>query len=222
MRTAARLMLALALVAPALPVSVAQAQDRNMAHVHLGHVADRFAGTPSDAGLIAAALAEAQVAAQHAGLAGQEPENLAYIKQHTVHVLHAIDPTVEEEGPGGGYGAKQAAGNAIQHITMAADFEGASTAVEVLGVQIATATGNVVRWADELIAVGQQILASEDAAAVVELVAEMATLANKIVGGFDVDEDGRITWQEGEGGLRQASEHADLLKRAEGLGGPER
>lgn len=219
MRTAARIVLALALVAPALLASEAGAQDRNMAHVHIGHVADRFAGTPGDAGLVAAALAEAQIAAQHAGLAGQEPENLAYMKQHTVHVLHAIDPTVEVEGPGNGYGVKQAASNAIQHITMAADWEGASTAVDLHARYISTAAGNVVRWSDELIAIGQQIQASEDAEAVVELVAEMATLADKIVNGFDVDEDGRVTWQEGEGGLRQVTDHADLLKRAEGLGG---
>lgn len=219
MRAVARLTLGLALVAPALLVSDAvHAQTPNMAHTHLGHVADRFNDTPANRGLLATALAEAEVAAQHAGLAGEEPENLAYMKQHAVHVVHAIDPTVEAEGPALGYGVKAAATAVIQHMGMAADFEGASAAMDILGEQVLASASNVVRWSDELLAVAAQIKASEDAAATLELVGQMSVLATKIVEGQDVDEDGSISWREGEGGLRQVEAHVSLLKRAEGLG----
>jgi hypothetical protein len=219
MRSAARLMLGLALVAPALLVSeAASAQAANMAHTHIGHVADRFGNTPANRGLLATAIAEAEVAAQHAELAGAEPDNLAYMKQHTGHVLHAIDPSVEAEGPALGYGVKQAATAAIQHIEMAADFEGASTAVDIHAAHIATAARNVVTWCDELIAIAQQIQAADEAEAAAELIEQMAAIAGKIASGHDADGDGQIGWQEGEGGLRQAEQHATLLKRAEGLG----
>jgi hypothetical protein len=36
-----------------------------------------------------------------------------------------------------------------------------------------------------------------------------------------VNSDGTIGWQDGEGGLRQAEQHATLLKRAEGIAGNE-
>jgi hypothetical protein len=219
MRSAARLMLGLALVAPALLVSEAASAQANMAHTHIGHVADRFNNTPANRGLLATAVAEVEVAVQHAGLTGQQPDNLAYMKQHTGHVLHAIDPSVEAEGPALGYGVKQAALATIQHIEMAAAFDGASVSVGIHAEHIATAARNVVRWSDELIAIAKQIQAAEEASVAAPLVEQMTALANKIAGGHDLDQDGEISWREGEGGLRQAELHTTLLKRAEGIGG---
>jgi hypothetical protein len=187
--------------------------------MHLGHVADRFNDTPANRGLIATASAEAAVATQHAGLAGQQPDNLEYMKTHTVHVLNAIDPTVEADGPGLGYGVKKAVTGAVQHIEMAAAAPGASTAMGIHANHIATSSKNVIRWSDELIALGKQVQASTDAAEAAKLIEQMAALAEKIANGNDVNSDGTIGWQDGEGGLRQAEQHTTLLKRAEGIAG---
>ena len=43
-------------------------------------------------------------------------------------------------------------------------------------------------------------------------------LTDAILNGTDANEDGRVGWQEGEGGLAQATTHMGLIKRAEGLG----
>ena len=75
--------------------------------------------TPDQVGLLVAAQMEAEVAAQHAGLAAGSGD-LAGIQRHIVHVLHAIDPTTSERGPGKGYGLIRAASGAAQHIELAA------------------------------------------------------------------------------------------------------
>jgi hypothetical protein len=38
-----------------------------------------------------------------------------------------------------------------------------------------------------------------------------------LVRGRDIDGDGLVGWQAGEGGLRQAHQHLTLMKRGEGL-----
>ncbi len=60
---------------------------------------------------------------------------------------------------------------------------------------------------------------AEDAAEAAELLEEMTALTAATVEGVDADGDGRIGWQEGEGGLAQATTHLGLLRRAVGLEG---
>ncbi len=188
------------------------------AHTHIGHVADAFRGTPEGQGLLPAAVAEAAVAAQHAGFAGRDPSNLDGMKRHMGHILNAIDPTEVENGPGLGYGVKAAAAGVVRHTELAAGSEGASDNVKAHGNHIATAAGNVVTWADEIVVLARQVQEATDAAAAAEIVAELVELTNAIVSGTDQNGDGRTGWQEGEGGLEQATLHMNLMKRGEGLG----
>ena len=82
----------------------ASAQDApaNPSHTHIGHVADRFGNTPDNMGLLETARAEARVANQHVGIGLGDQSNLAAMKTHAGHVLNAVDPSVEAEGPGRG------------------------------------------------------------------------------------------------------------------------
>jgi hypothetical protein len=56
----------------------------------------------------------------------------------------------------------------------------------------------------------------EDAAA---MLVELTALTDAILNGTDTDGNGRVGWQEGEGGLAQATRHMGLIKQAEGIGG---
>ena len=164
-----------------------------------------------------AAIEEARIAAQHASLAAKDPSNLDSIKRHTAHVLHAVDPTQIENGPGNGYGVKQGAEGAAKHIQAAANTDGASNAIQTHATHVATSAQNTVSRVDEIVALAQKIEMAQSASAASGLVADLNTLAQQLLAGTDANGDGRTGWQEGEGGLEVAQTHANLMKKAEGL-----
>ena len=201
----------------ALFVGTSPVAAQNAAHNHIGHVMDGWRDTPDSVGLLPAAIAEAEVAAQHASLAAKDPSNLDAMKRHTAHVLHAVDPEQIENGPGAGYGVKKGAAGAAQHITAAANADGASDAVKTHATHVATSTQNTVTRADEIVALAQRIASASNASAASAMVAELDALAQALIEGSDANGDGRTGWQEGEGGLAVAATHANLMKTAEGL-----
>ena len=199
-------------------VAFAGAQEAAaQAHNHIGHVADKWNDTPEMVGLLPAAIAEARVAAQHAGLAASDTSNLDSMKRHTAHVLHAVDPTQIENGPGAGYGVKQAAEGAAKHIMAAANSDDASGAVKTHAEHVATSARNTVARADEIVMLAQKIDATTSAGDAAGLVTELNDLAQALLAGVDANNDGRTGWQEGEGGLETAETHLNLMKNAEGL-----
>jgi len=197
----------------------AAAAQSNPAHTHMGHVADGFRGTPEGQGLLPTAIAEAEIAARHAGLAARDPSNLEAMQNHTRHVLHAIDPSTVESGPGLGYGVKPAATGVSRHIELAASAEGASENVSTHATHVSTAAGNVVTRSDRIIELGNQILAATSASDAAPLLEELNAVAQQLIPGTDANGDGRTGWQEGEGGLEQAQTHMGLMQRGEGIGG---
>ena len=207
------LVLVFALVALFAGAQSAAAQ----AHNHIGHVMDQWRDTPEMAGFLPAAIAEAQIAARHASLAASDPSNVDSIKRHAAHVLHAVDPSQIESGPGNGYGVKQAAEGAAKHIMAAANSGDASGAVKTHAQHVATSTQNTVARADEIVMLAKRIAMSTSADDAASLVAELDGLAQALLSGVDANGDGRTGWQEGEGGLEVAQTHGNLMKQAEGL-----
>lgn len=183
---------------------------------HIGHVMTGFANTPEGMGLLPTAMAEAQIAQQHAALAGRSPDNLASMQMHTGHVLHAIDPSIETSGPGKGYGVKRAAQGVAQHIGLAANTDGASANIKTHATHVTASAETVVARCDEIVNLAKQIRAASTAAAAAPLVAQMATLAEQLTTGADANGDGTIGWQKGEGGLQQAEQHMQLMIKGEG------
>jgi len=223
MRVPSKTILALAMAGAALShplvVRAQQAAVSNPAHTHLGHVADRFRDTPEGKGLLPTAAGEAAVVVTHAGLMANASDNLDVMKRHAGHVLHAIDPTAVTEGPGLGYGLRKAAEASAAHITMAGSAEVASQNVKTHAQHVARAARNTVTRAERIQELAQEIRDATDAAAAAELAAELKTLADQLVAGSDANQDGRVGWQESEGGLAVAETHVGLMKQGEGLGG---
>lgn len=183
------------------------------AGTHIGHVVNGFNDTPGLRGLLPTAMAEARIAAQHATLAGAQPGNLDYMKTHAGHVIHAVDPTVIAVGPGLGYGVNKAAIGVAAHIELAAGAQGgpALPNVNTHAKHIATAARNAATRAVQLLALAQKVQAAATAAEAAALVSQMTSLADQIIAGADANGDGRITWEQGEGGLQQADEHVKLM-----------
>jgi hypothetical protein len=181
------------------------------AGVHIGHVANGFDDTPGLQGLLPVALAEARIAAQHAALAARQPANLDYMKTHAGHVVHALDPKLIAVGPGLGYGTKRAAIAIATHIELAANAQGAAPNVVSHGRHMAISARNTVSRADQLLALAQKVQGSTAAADAAALVAQMVSLAEQLVAGADANSDGRITFEQGEGGLQHVEEHLKLM-----------
>jgi hypothetical protein len=189
------------------------ATTQESVRAHIDHVLTSFSDTPNRQGLLPTALAEARIATQHAALAARTPDNLDVMKLHAGHVLHAIDPTAIERGPGLGYGVKKAAGAIAAHIEMAAKATGAPAAVAQHAVHVATSAKNTVTRADRIAALVRELQAATTAAAAAALLNQIVPLTEQLISGADANADGRITWQDGEGGLQHAGEHLDLMVR---------
>jgi hypothetical protein len=181
------------------------------AGVHIGHVVNGFNETPTLQGLLPAATAEARIAVQHAVLAGRQPGNLEYMKTHAGHVIHALNPAVITMGPGLGYGVTKAATGVATHIDLAAAAEGASPAVVMHAKHIATAARSVAERAGAALVIAQKVMTATTAAEAASLVSALTSAVEQLIAGVDLNGDGRITWEQGEGGLQQAEEHVKLM-----------
>jgi hypothetical protein len=198
--------------APAAPAAPA-----NPVHNHIGHVMTMWKDTPGTQGFLPVAIADAKVAATHAGYMQKSPDNLNSMKLHAGHVLNALDPSIEMKGPGSGYGVKRAVAGASQHVQLAAKAEGASKGVQTHTGHVTASLANVTQWTDAAIATAQKIRAASSAAEAAPLVAELVAQTNNISTGLDQNKDGSIGWQTGEGGLAQANQHMMLMMKSEGL-----
>ncbi len=193
------------------------AAPENGAHVHMGHVATGWKDTPDKQGLLPTAIAESSIAAQHAGFAASKSDDLAWIKTHIGHVLHAVDPGVEPKGPGLGYGVIKAAGGAAKHIGFAAADDDASENVKLHAVHVDASTNNAVTWGKLIVRLGKKVMAAETAAQAAPMVAKIKELANRLATGEDVNGDGKVSWAAGEGGLDTAAQHMGFMQKGEGL-----
>lgn len=216
MRSIACVTFGLVLVGGGLASHSAVLRAQSPVQTHIGHVAESFQATPNQQGLLPTALAEAKIATQHAGLALKAPDNLDAIKLHAGHVINAIDPSVEAKGPGLGFGVKRAAAGVAQHIQLAAKSEGASANVKTHATHVAAAAGNVATRADAVVALAQKVRAAGTAAEAASLMSEVQTAVNELTAGVDANKDGRVNWDAPEGGLQQAQQHVDLLRKGEG------
>ena len=72
---------------------------------HLGHIATGFPAAPAGRGLTATATTEAGVALLHANFSAGDLSDLAAMRRHAAHVLHALTPDPGSGGPEPGSGS---------------------------------------------------------------------------------------------------------------------
>ncbi len=250
-------------VAAALAVSTGAALDvladtRGGMHTHIGHVMWSWNDTPAGDGLLPTAVAEASIALEHAELALADPDNIELVKNHLGHVVNAIDPTLEPDGPSLGYGLILAADGAAVHLGFALDagaafplgqthlsggdsdnpnhgdidaaldelFEtaGEDSAVSALVLEQAGhashSLANATDWAARALDLAQSARTSDDPAWVVEKAQSVLELMQGVVHGRDLDNDGTISVEAGEGGLDHAQAAMAMIMESEGLSAP--
>ena len=181
---------------------------------HVGHVLTSFRDTPEQKGFLETAVAEADVAIQHAGLGMRDLTSLDNMKRHGGHVLHAVDPTLIAAGPGKGYGLKKAATNIANHIEMAGAAADQPAGVTTHSVHVAASARNTAQRADEIAVLAQQIQDATTAEEAKPLFEQLNEKAQQLRAGLDANNDGRVGWQEGEGGLDACETHMNLMMRS--------
>jgi hypothetical protein len=187
------------------------------AHGHIGHVMSAWDDTPNNAGLLPTALAEADVAREHAGFAAQKLDNLSWMRTHAGHVLHAVAPDRISSGPGLGYGVIRASEGVLKHIDFASRTEDASDNVKHHAEHVGAAASNTVLRANEIVVLVSNIQSNNDVAAVAAMVRHMAAVAEQLRAGKDLDSDGEVQWDNGEGGLDTAVIHMEFMMKGENL-----
>ncbi|MBT5264223.1 MAG: hypothetical protein HOL85_05295 [Rhodospirillaceae bacterium] len=195
--------------------SVSDSDEKSMAHGHMHHVSKAWKDTPGGKGLLPTAMAEAKTALTHAKLASKKGADLKTMKMHTVHVLHAVDPSVEKKGPGLGYGVLKATRGVVKHIGLAASAKSASKNIKTHAVHVASAAKNTVTRAEKIVFYGRRVLKAKTAAMAKPWVANIANLAKQLGKGVDANGDKKISWHDGEGGLAAAKKHMGFMMKGE-------
>ena len=189
----------------------------NMSHVHVQHVNQSWNDTPQQKGLMETAIGEAEIAATHAGATAKKPDDLAWMKMHNKHVIHAIDPSKEPKGPGMGYGVIKASKGVSKHINLAAGREEASGHLKTHAVHVATSAENAAKRSDKILKLSSKLQKTNSAKKAAKLSKEIAALTQAVLNGKDANGDGKITWQAGEGGLLESQKHLGFIVKEAGL-----
>ena len=100
---------------------------------------------------------------------------------------------------------------------MAAGGDGASQGVATHSNHVATSSRNTLERASLIIDYIEKVQNTNSVNEAGKMTEQIATLAEQLLAGFDSNGDGRIGWQENEGGLQQAEQHMNIMKRGEGM-----
>lgn len=191
--------------AGALPPSAAE---------HLDYLISASPTAPGGMGLVAAGMAEAEIALEHVSLAGRNAAALSNMQRHMPHVLHAIDPDEVGRGPGMGFGVVRAARDVLLHIEqIQALDEGLPGVASFHAPYVTRAARGTLARAREAVELARQVQRATSAAAAHRLLERLDETVRGMAYGFDRDGDGRIGYTEDEMGLAQARYHLSLVER---------
>ena len=201
----------------ALSSAVLAESTMNVAHMHLDHVGTEWPETPNRLGLLTTALNEAVIADTHMDLALDHGGDLAVLKQHAGHVIHALNPEEQDNGPGAGFGVIAGADGAEKHMLYAAQSPGASDNIINNNLSVRNPLKNAESLAKKAVRRGKTVLEADSVAGAEEDLQAMAWLVNAMIHGIDENGDGVINADQTEGGLDIASEQLAKIRETEGL-----
>lgn len=167
-------------------------------------------GKPAYEGsLLDGALAEAQIASTHAGLAAGA-NNLGGLQTHAEHTINILNGTTVDyngngrgENPGRGYGLEYFLSEIESRLDQAAQEEGVGPVMQGQMELIRVCITNARQWKDEIIGLEQQFLTAPDLESVAAQRAQSTVFARALIDGTDLNGNGTVDPFEGECGLSQ-------------------
>lgn len=169
----------------------AKAQQPSPSLTHVWHVTSGFPGAPGGRGLVVTASEETNTAMMHANFAAGDLTDLEYMQTHVRHVLHALDLKESDQGPGLGFGVRQALEAAVAHTENAMSAQDASDALRMNGERLIESARGVLARVDQMTQIGNRVLAAGTALEAAPLVAELRDLALQLDTGSGAGPAGR-------------------------------
>ena len=167
--------------------------------------------------LLDGAKREADVATQHAGLASRAT-NAAGMHSHAEHTINILRGEFEDyngngrgENPGRGIGVYEFVGYMEDQLQMVIDASGVDALVAVDAEFLRVCLENTRVRSDRIVELEQELLASEDIETVVDQATESTSLAEELLAGRDLNENGQVDPFEGECGLNQIDVYGLLI-----------
>mgnify|MGYP002713165807 CR=1 FL=1 len=167
--------------------------------------------------LLDGARTEAEIAFQHAGLASNST-NAGGMHNHAEHTINILTGDTQDwdnsgsgSNPGRGVGVYAFTDLMEGLIVDAVSVDDATVRLQIDAEILRVCLENTRVRADRIIELEHELLAADDVAAVQDQAAESTLLAEQIITGFDLNENGRVDPFEGECGLDQVETYALLI-----------
>lgn len=167
--------------------------------------------------LLASALTEASIAAQHAGLAAgaRTPGSMHLHAEHTINILLGtqddIDGNGRGENPGRGFGVGVFLERIDTYLIDITSMDDASRDLQIQAELILVCTQNAAGWVEEIIALEREMAVAETLEEMTEQRELSTQLAERLIDGFDLNGNDQIEPFEGECGLTQIGQYGILV-----------
>jgi len=192
-----------------VPVEVAQALSEILVAMLPTGDATQEPSLDMDDSLINGALAEAGIAARHAGLAAGA-NSVGSMRQHAEHTINILNGTQVDydgngrgENPGRGFGVLTLLNAIWERLNVAINAPETNHLVQSQAELIRICTVNANQWKDQVVALETEILAASDIEVAHDDLVESTVLAQALVSGTDLNDNGQVEPFEGECGLQQ-------------------
>ena len=166
-------------------------------------------------GLLAVARSDAALVRTHADLAVQRAQDSDWVKMHAIHIHHILALADTETEAVSSYGLLKAVNHIKARVQLAMEQDDASDAIEFHGEQIAMSADSVLVRSQQLLALTEQVIHTPRYSDLSTEAPKLAELAEQILSGEDLNDDGEISWKDNEPGLDQALKYLDYLEEKE-------
>lgn len=185
--------------------SLSQAQER----------AADLGGLLAERGAFDLARTNAALAQRHAKAALRQTD-LAAMKAEVAAAAHAIDPSLVSQGPAVGPGLRPALAAAVERL-LALQAAGGEGEAGLRATAASVAGQTALMRTDEALREARGALAAASTSQAIPSLVRLDDLLNRIQAGQDVDGDGQVSWNQGEGGIQQAWSFTRQMAIAEGV-----